>query len=241
MGNSNIKQPSAKSQNQKEYIKAIKKYDITLCQGPPGTGKTHLAVGMAMFYLLTQRYGKVIIARPTVEAGEKIGFLPGDIEGKLGPFLTPVLDEMEYCIDNKMLREYLDQKLIEIAPIAFMRGRTFKNAFVICDESQNLSYDQMKMILTRLGDNSKLVLTGDVDQSDLHNRDRGAFHFAYKLLEDDPEVGTIHFTHDDIQRHYLVSKVLEKWENALDKKKNPTKLKPVTYDVTKFPPVDEDW
>lgn len=216
--------PSAKTVNQKRYIKTIEQYDIVICEGPAGTGKTHLAIGMAISFFQRGMVDKIIIARPTVEAGEELGFLPGDIDSKMDPYVRPAFDELENFLslsDITQLR--LDHKL-EIVPIAYMRGRTFKNAFIVCDECQNLTKRQMKMLLTRVGEGSRMVLTGDVEQSDLHKKEQGAFEFVYYLLNKDENCGAVTLTDADIQRHSIVTKIVKNWDKEFDNFKNASTL-----------------
>lgn len=204
--------PSAKTRNQKQYIKAIEKYDIVICEGPAGTGKTHLAIGMAINFYQKGLVDKIVIARPTVEAGEQLGFLPGDIDNKMDPYVRPAFDELENFLERREIEQLRQDHKLEIVPIAYMRGRTFKNSFIVCDECQNLTKKQMKMLLTRVGTDSRMVLTGDVEQSDLHYNHRGAFEFTYYLLDKDEDCGAITLTEADIQRHSIVTKIVKNWE-----------------------------
>ena len=209
------KHAQAKTDNQKEYVRSISKLDVVFCAGPAGTGKTHLAVGMGIADLQKEKFEKLIIARPVVEAGEQIGFLPGDIEDKLGPYVRPVYDELNKFVSHTDLQTLKNSKKIEVVPIAYMRGRTFENCFIICDECQNLDFDQMKMLLTRFGLESKMVLTGDIHQSDLMKQKQGAFKFGFELFKDDPDIGTVSLEACDIQRHKLVGHMVQKWEQNI--------------------------
>ena len=213
-----FKSPSAKTPNQKSYIKSILNNDVVICQGPAGTGKTHLAVGMAVMALRKAEVERIIIARPIVEAGESLGSLPGEIENKMNPFLRPCLDELLDFSSYSEISQWQNDKTVEIAPIAYMRGRTFKNAFIVCDECQNLSYMQTKMLMTRFGQNAKMVLTGDASQSDLTKDKQGAFAYLCQLFETLPEDGVevVRMDKSDNQRHELVGKIEEKWEKHLD-------------------------
>ena len=207
------KSPPAKSPNQKTYIQAIQNNDMVLCQGPAGTGKTHLAIGMAIYmYHTCETIDKIIIARPAVEAGESLGYLPGDLDSKLDPFIRPIFDELACYASKFDVADMRDSGIIEICPLAYMRGRTFKNAFIICDEAQNADKKQMKMLLTRLGEGSKLVVTGDIDQTDLCMHKPGAFESAFNLFDGDPGIACVTLKKCDIKRHKLVSHIVEKWE-----------------------------
>lgn len=208
---------TARTPNQKEYIKSIENYDLVCCKGPAGCGKTHIAVGIAVQHLIKEKVKRIVIARPVVEAGEQIGFLPGDIDSKMDPFVRPALDELNSFLSYEEIATLRNAGKIEIVPIGFMRGVTFKNSFILADEVQNLSFDQMKMLLTRLGEGSKMVLAGDTDQSDLPMDKRGAFRFTYQLFQQEEDIGSITLERQDIQRHDLVRKIVLHWENSVDK------------------------
>ena len=211
-----------RSENQKEYLRKIVENHITFCQGVAGSGKTHCAVGLAIEHLLDDKVKKIIITRPVVEAGEKIGFLPGDADTKLHPYLLPILDEINYFIP---LAHYTSLKLnnkIEIVPLGLMRGRNFNNCFIIADECQNASYDQLKMLITRLGRDSKMVLTGDISQSDLQRHLQGGFYDMIEQLENVEGIGVSRLQFSDIVRHPIIAKILAKleaYENQHENKK----------------------
>lgn len=212
-----------RTNNQIEYIRAISENVITFCQGVAGSGKTHIAIGMAIEYLLEEKVKKIIITRPVVESGEKIGYLPGTAEEKLHPYLLPILDEIYHFIP---ISHYAALKLnnkIEIVPLGLMRGRNFHNSFIVADECQNASYDQLKMLLTRTGNNSKMVLTGDSSQSDLHRNQRGGFSQLMKTLYDIEGIGISQLFNSDIVRNPIIGKIIEKleyYENSLDGNSN---------------------
>lgn len=197
-----------KTVNQSEYIRTIAENTITFCQGLAGSGKTHIAVGMAIEYLLANKVKKIIITRPVVEAGEKIGYLPGSAEEKLNPYLLPILDEIGYFISQS---EYTSLKLsnkIEIVPLGLMRGRNFHNSFIVADECQNATYEQIKMLLTRIGNDSKMVLTGDNSQSDLVRNYRGGFETMIDIIKGIEGIGISTLEHTDIIRNPIISKIL---------------------------------
>lgn len=197
---------------QKDYIKAIDSYDLVFSVGPAGTGKTYLAVAMAVSALKRRVVGRVILVRPAVEAGESLGFLPGDIRAKVDPYLRPVYDALHDMLSAEKIRRLMEMGVIEIVPLAFMRGRTLNNSFVILDEAQNTTVAQMKMFLTRLGENSKAVITGDITQIDLENNKASGLVQIQKILEG---VKGIHFTYlsdRDVVRHPLVQKIIKAYE-----------------------------
>ena len=197
-----------RTDNQKEYIRTIAESTITFCQGLAGSGKTHIAMGMALEYLLEEKVKKIIITRPVLEAGEKIGYLPGTAEEKLHPYLLPILDEIQYFIS---MAQYAALKLnnkIEVVPLGLMRGRNFHNSFIVADECQNASYDQLKMLLTRIGHDSKMVLTGDVFQSDLNRNLQGGFMHLIDSLQDIEGIGFSKLEGIDIVRNPIISKIL---------------------------------
>jgi phosphate starvation-inducible PhoH-like protein len=201
-----------RTDNQKEYIRTIAENTITFCQGLPGSGKTHIAVGVALEYLLENKVKKIIITRPVVEAGEKIGYLPGDANSKLFPYLLPIEDEINYFISPAYNASLKLNNKIEIVPLGYMRGRNFHNCFIVADECQNASYDQLKMLITRIGSNSKMVLTGDVEQSDLSNHLRGGFMHMMKALTNIDGIGIAKLLASDIVRNPIIAKIMEKLE-----------------------------
>jgi len=208
-----------RSENQKDYIRTVAENTITFCQGVAGSGKTHIAIGMALEYLLDDKVKKIIITRPVVESGEKIGYLPGTAEEKLHPYLLPILDEILHFIP---ISHYTALKLnnkIEIVPLGLMRGRNFHNSFIVADECQNASYDQLKMLLTRIGNNSKMVLTGDISQSDLPRNFRGGFLDLIKALDGVDSVGLSRLEYGDIVRNPIIAKILLRLEFLEDETK----------------------
>jgi phosphate starvation-inducible PhoH-like protein len=198
-----------RTDNQKQYIKTVDENTITFCQGVAGSGKTHIAIGMALEYLLDDKVKKIIITRPVVESGEKIGYLPGTAEEKLHPYLLPIIDEISYFIP---MSHYASLKLnnkIEVVPLGLMRGRNFHNSFIVADECQNATYDQLKMLLTRIGINSKMVLTGDISQSDLHRSSRGGFLDIIRCIRTVNGIGFSELFNDDIVRNPIIGSILE--------------------------------
>lgn len=202
-----------RTDNQKEYIRTIAENCITFCQGVAGSGKTHIAIGMALEYLLDNKVKKIIITRPVVESGEKIGYLPGTAEEKLHPYLLPLLDEINHFISSAELTSLKTNNKIEIVPLGLMRGRNFHNAFIVADECQNASYDQLKMLLTRLGTDSKMVLTGDVSQSDLTRHMQGGFYTISKALTGVEGIGISTLEFSDIVRNPIIAKILVRLDN----------------------------
>lgn len=198
---------------QKLYVQSIREKDIVFCIGPAGTGKTYLAMAMAVESLLKGRVSRIILVRPVVEAGESLGFLPGDIAQKFDPYVRPLYDALYEMMEAERIRELIDNGTIEIAPLAFMRGRTLNTSFVVLDEAQNTSVEQMQMFLTRMGFDSKLVITGDVTQIDLpKSRPSGLIH-AKTVLAGIPEIEFVYFTRKDVVRHELVQKIILAYEN----------------------------
>ncbi len=200
-----------KSLNQRTYVDAIERHDMVFGIGPSGTGKTYLAVAMAVDALLTKEVSRIILARPAVEAGERLGFLPGTIQEKVNPYLRPLYDALYDVLDPDRVERYLEKGIIEIAPIAFMRGRTLNDAFVILDEAQNTTSEQMKMFLTRLGFNSKAVVTGDITQIDLDGRRSGLVE-AIDVVSRVPGICFVYFTERDVVRHTLVQRIIRAYE-----------------------------
>ena len=200
-----------KSVNQRRYLDAIEKYDIVFGVGPAGTGKTYLAMAQAVSYLLSKKVSRIILARPAVEAGEKLGFLPGDLAEKVNPYLRPLYDALYDMMDTEKAQRLIERGTIEVAPIAFMRGRTLNDAFVILDEAQNTTSEQMKMFLTRLGFGSKAVVTGDVTQIDLPTGRSGLVE-ALKIVRDIDGIGFVYFDEKDVVRHKLVQMIVKAYE-----------------------------
>ena len=220
----------AKTVGQKKYVEAIEKNTITLGIGPAGTGKTFLAVAMAVKALREKRMSRIILTRPAIEAGEKLGFLPGDLQSKIDPYLRPLYDALYEMIGTEAYARFVEKGTIEIAPLAYMRGRTLDDSFIILDEAQNATPEQMKMFLTRLGFNSKMVVTGDLTQTDLPSGQKSGLTAAVKILEDIDDIAIHRFTDRDVVRHKLVQKIilayekheregLRKAEEAKDKRK----------------------
>lgn len=210
-----------KTINQRDYIRTVAENIITFCQGESGSGKTHIAVGMAIEYLLEDKIKKIILTRPVVEAGEKIGYLPGSSEEKLHPYLLPLLDEIAHFIPLAQYSSLKTENKIEICPLGLMRGRSFHNAFIIADECQNASYDQLKMLLTRIGNNSKMILTGDVNQSDLPRYTQGGFYNITKSLYGVEGIGLAKLDSTDIIRNPIISKIISRLDSfEYDNNKN---------------------
>lgn len=202
-----------KTVNQNEFIRTIAENTITFCQGVAGSGKTHIAVGMAIEYLLENKVNKIVITRPVVESGEKLGFLPGTAEEKLHPYLLPILDEIAHFIPMSQYASLKTHNKIEIVPLGLMRGRNFHNCFIVADECQNASYDQLKMLLTRIGNDSKMILTGDVSQSDLQRYLRGGFMQLIAALGDIEGIGISELNNADIIRNPIIGKILSRLDN----------------------------
>ena len=201
-----------KSVNQRKYLDTIEQHDIVFGVGPAGTGKTYLAMAQAVSYLLTKKVSRIILARPAVEAGEKLGFLPGDLAEKVNPYLRPLYDALYDMMETEKATRLVERGTIEVAPIAFMRGRTLNDAFVILDEAQNTTSEQMKMFLTRLGFGSKAVVTGDITQIDLPNPRASGLIEALKIVKDIEGIGTVFFDDKDVVRHKLVQQIVRAYE-----------------------------
>ena len=201
-----------KSVNQRRYVEAIEKHDMVFGIGPAGTGKTYLAVAMAISALLAKRVNRIILARPAVEAGERLGFLPGTLQDKIDPYLRPLYDALYDMLDPEKVDRYLEKNIIEIAPIAFMRGRTLNDSFVILDEAQNTTSEQMKMFVTRLGFNSKAVITGDITQIDLPNARRSGLLEVIDVLKRVEGLAFVHFDESDVVRHHLVQRIIRAYD-----------------------------
>ena len=213
-----------KTLGQKEYINLIKNNDITFGIGPAGTGKTYLAVAMAVKAFKRDEVSRIILTRPAVEAGENLGFLPGDLKDKVDPYLRPLYDALFDMLGADKFNKYLERGLIEVAPLAFMRGRTLDNAFIILDEAQNTTKEQMKMFLTRLGFGSKAVVTGDLTQTDLPDNKRSGLLHATNVLKGVEGIGSITLTERDVVRHALVQRIIVAYDKY-DKKQEETKIK----------------
>jgi phosphate starvation-inducible protein PhoH and related proteins len=202
----------ARSGNQRAYVEAVLKHDIVFGIGPAGTGKTYLAVAMAVAALKKEQVGRIVLTRPAVEAGEALGFLPGELEQKIAPYLRPLYDALRDMLDPEEMERAIARQTIEVAPLAYMRGRTLNNAFVILDEAQNTTTEQMFMLLTRIGMNSKCVVTGDVTQIDLPANKRSGVVEALQALKNVPGIATIYFTDRDVVRHELVRAIINAYQ-----------------------------
>ena len=202
-----------RSETQKKYVSALKESDVIISTGPAGTGKTFLAVAVALTMLLDKRIERIILSRPAVEAGERLGFLPGDMREKVDPYLRPLYDSLYDLLDFEKIQKRIEIGDIEIAPLAFMRGRTLKNSFAILDEAQNATDIQIKMFLTRIGENSKIVINGDPSQVDLPNKSLSGLNKSKKLLGHLKEISVVDFDHTDVVRHPLVSKIVKAYED----------------------------
>ena len=208
------KSVTPKSLNQQEYIQAIRENDLVFGIGPAGTGKTYLAMAMALSFLQNKLVNRIILTRPAVEAGEKLGFLPGDMYQKINPYLRPLYDALFDLTQSEQANRLIDKGIIEIAPLAYMRGRTLNSSFIILDEAQNTTKEQMKMILTRAGFDSKLVVTADITQIDLPQPKKSGVLHALKILSSIKEIAVIHFNHKDVVRHPLVQKIIKAYQKA---------------------------
>ena len=207
-----------RSKKQKEYVKSLKTSQVVMSLGPAGTGKTYLAVAVALSMLLEKKVERIILSRPAVEAGERLGFLPGDMKEKIDPYLRPLYDSLYDLLDYDKIQRKIESGSIEIAPLAFMRGRTLKNSFAILDEAQNATETQIKMFLTRIGENSKLVVNGDPSQIDLPNKNQSGLLKSEFILRGIKEISVINFDHKDVMRHPLVTKIVEAYQkNTNDK------------------------
>ena len=201
-----------KTLGQKEYLAAIRKNAITFGVGPAGTGKTYLAVAMAVKAFKSKDVSRIILTRPAVEAGEKLGFLPGDLTQKVDPYLRPLYDALYDFMGVDSYQKLLERGVVEVAPLAYMRGRTLSDSFIILDEAQNTTSEQMKMFLTRLGFHSKVVVTGDITQTDLPYGKKSGLAEAIEILKDIPEIGMVHLTHKDVVRHELVQTIVKAYD-----------------------------
>src|SRR5690606_28708657 len=208
----------AKTTNLKKLVKESEKKDMVFAIGPAGTGKTFTSVALAARALRDKQVKRIILTRPAVEAGESLGFLPGDLKEKMDPYLQPLYDALRDMIPHEKLENFIEKKVIEVAPLAFMRGRTLAEAFVILDEAQNTTHSQMKMFLTRMGMNAKFIITGDPSQVDLPLRQKSGLREAMRILKEVQEIGFVHLTEEDVVRHPVVRKIINAY-NAEDKKK----------------------
>ncbi|BCI62899.1 PhoH family protein [Coprobacter secundus] len=209
----------ARTENQQKLVKAFESNDLVFALGPAGSGKTYVAIALAVRALKNKEVKKIILSRPAVEAGEKLGFLPGDMKDKIDPYLQPLYDALQDMIPTVKLKEYMDNNVIQIAPLAFMRGRTLSDAIIILDEAQNTTPHQIKMFLTRLGLNAKMVITGDMTQIDLPVSQSSGLIQALQILKGVPGIGRIEFNKKDIVRHKLVQRIVEAYEKYDEKKK----------------------
>ncbi len=216
---------TARSENQQRLVEAYAKDDLIFAVGPAGSGKTYTSIALAVRALKNKETRKIILSRPAVEAGEKLGFLPGDMKEKIDPYLQPLYDALEDMIPNQKLREMMEQNVIQIAPLAFMRGRTLNDAVIILDEAQNTTSAQIKMFLTRLGMNSKMIVTGDVTQIDLPQNVRSGLVEALDILKDLKGVSIIRLNKKDIVRHRLVTRIVEAYENKKEETTQTTNQK----------------
>ena len=202
----------AKTKNQKQIVSLHKKNDLLFVIGPAGTGKTYVSVALGVKALKEKKVKKIIITRPVVEAGENLGFLPGDLQDKIDPYLQPIYDALEDMIPIQKMKKYIENKTIDLAPLAYMRGRTLKNAFILLDEAQNTTKSQLKMFLTRLGENSKMIVTGDISQVDLRKDQSSGLIDAKEKLKDVNGIGFTLLDSSDVLRHRLVKKILDKYK-----------------------------
>ena len=207
-----------RSEKQKKYVRALRDNEIIISSGPAGTGKTYLAVAVALTMLLDKKIERIILSRPAVEAGERLGFLPGDMREKVDPYLRPLYDALYDLLDFEKIQKRIEIGDIEIAPLAFMRGRTLKNSFAILDEAQNATDTQIKMFLTRIGENSKIVINGDPSQIDLPNKSLSGLRRSKEILEHLNEISIVDFDHTDVVRHPLVSKIVKAYSDQNTKK-----------------------
>ena len=210
-----------KTLGQRKYLQAIKQNAITFGVGPAGTGKTYLAVAMAVKAFKSKEVSRIILTRPAVEAGEKLGFLPGDLQSKVDPYLRPLYDGLFDMLGAESFQKLLEKQTIEVAPLAYMRGRTLDDAFIILDEAQNTSREQMKMFLTRMGTGSKVVVTGDVTQIDLPDRSRSGLLDALNVLKNVEGIARVYFTEKDVVRHRLVQEIVKAYDRVARQRRNP--------------------
>lgn len=209
----------ARSENQQRLVKSFEEHDLVFAIGPAGTGKTFIAIALAVKALKNKEIKKIILSRPAVEAGEKLGFLPGEMKDKLDPYLQPLYDALQDMIPSAKLKEYMESNIIQIAPLAFMRGRTLNDAVIILDEAQNTTTHQIKMFLTRLGMNAKMIITGDITQIDLPPTATSGLIQSMQILKDVKGIGKIEFNKEDIVRHKLVQRIVEAYDKYDNKRK----------------------
>ncbi len=226
----NGKPISARTPNQQNFVNSFYKNDMVFGIGPAGSGKTYTAIALAVKALKNKEVKKIILSRPAVEAGEKLGFLPGDMKEKIDPYLQPLYDALEDMIAPAKLKDYIENKTIQIAPLAFMRGRTLSDAVIILDEAQNTTVLQIKMFLTRLGMNAKMIITGDVTQIDLPTSQQSGLKHALRVLKDVKGIGHIEFDKADIVRHKLVQRIVEAYEKEDKREKTLEKKEKKEYD-----------
>ena len=212
----------ARTDGQGRYVKALKTHDVVICVGPAGTGKTYLAVGWAVGLLRSGQVKKLVLVRPAVEAGERLGFLPGDLVAKINPYLRPLFDALNEIMDHDTVKKYMESDIIEILPLAYMRGRTLSNACIILDEGQNATTAQMKMFLTRMGLNSKIVVTGDLTQTDLPRTVRSGLADAVHRLRNVEGLATVYLDQGDIVRNPLVTRIVKAYEEDVPRPKKPS-------------------
>jgi len=212
------KQIRCKTLGQQQYVQAIRDHALTFAVGPAGTGKTYLAMALAVVALKNKEIERIVLTRPAVEAGEKLGFLPGDLTQKVDPYLRPLYDALYDFMGVDAYQKLLERGTVEVAPLAYMRGRTLSDSFIILDEAQNTTSEQMKMFLTRLGFGSRVVVTGDITQTDLPAGKKSGLAEAVEILKDVPEIGIVHLTHQDVVRHELVQKIVQAYDAYYGKK-----------------------
>lgn len=198
---------TARTPNQKQYISTIRSCDITLCHGPAGSGKTHLAVGLGVNYLRENLVERIVLTRPAIDSGASLGYLPGSMEEKIGPYLTPLFDELGYFAEAKTAKAWMEHKILEICPLSLMRGRTFNQSYIILDEAQNATMPELRMCLTRIGQNAKMVIVGDLLQSDLEPMLQGGFKRCIRLLEGLEGIGVCSLDDNDIVRNRLIAEI----------------------------------